>query len=150
VLASGFWHRDLLIKHKESESMSIEAQAPILGLSLTEAAATHLRRLLAEKNLPRHGLRLFVKGGGCSGLEYGMILESEASASDTVVESHGIQLFVDPQSLPHLAGSQIHYLDTLMGGGFQIENPNAVSSCGCGTSFRTATSQSSGGGCGHQ
>ena len=127
--------------------MSVEVQTPVV--SLTEEAAAHLRRLLVEKNLPQHGLRLFVKRGGCSGLEYEMSLEAEARDSDTVVESHGIRLFVDPASLPQVAGSQIHYRDILMGGGFQIENPEAVSSCGCGTSFRTATSQSSSGGCSH-
>ena len=90
-------------------------------------------------------------GGGCSGLQYGMALEEEARPYDHVVESDGDKVFIDPTSMMYLTGATIDYEDNLMGGGFRIDNPNAVSSCGCGHSFKTegqSDSYSSGGGCG--
>lgn len=118
-------------------------------LSVSPLAAQSLQKLLADKQLPDHGLRVFVAGGGCSGMQYGMAIEGDIRDSDKIVEMHGVRLIVDPMSLPHLEGATIDYEDNLMGGGFRISNPNAVSTCGCGTSFRTAGSPAaSGGGCG--
>lgn len=115
-----------------------ETEAP--ALTLTTAAEGKLRQLLAERNIPSYGLRVFVAGGGCSGLQYGMAFEPKAREFDTVVEQNGVSLFVDPTSLMYLAGSTIDFVDTLMGGGFKIDNPNAAASCGCGHSFRTKDS----------
>lgn len=122
------------------------------ALSLTPAGADKIRRLLDEKSIPDHGLRVFVSGGGCSGMEYGMAFEAEPQDGDLVVEDQGVKLIVDPISIAYLEGSSIDYIeDDLMGGGFKIDNPNAVASCGCGHSFRTnqqASAAGHGGGCG--
>lgn len=125
-------------------------------IQLTEAAVKMVQDLLAQKNVPDHGLRVFVSGGGCSGMQYGMALEEEPRPYDNVVETSGVRVFVDPTSMMYLSGATIDYVDSLMGGGFSIENPNAASSCGCGHSFKAAgqeqaagaTSQAGGGGCG--
>lgn len=120
-------------------------------LNLTPLAAQKIRSLLEAKGLPNHGLRVFVQGGGCSGLSYGMAFEDQTEDGDEVIERDGVRVFVDQISAMYLSGAQIDYTESLMGGGFKIENPNAVSSCGCGHSFRTtgqAGAASSGGGCG--
>ncbi|MBA3532484.1 MAG: iron-sulfur cluster insertion protein ErpA [Ardenticatenales bacterium] len=122
-------------------------------VTMTESAATIVRNLLAEKNIPTYALRVFVAGGGCSGMQYGMSFEPEARAGDSLIEPfEGVKVVVDPQSATYLRGAQIDYVESLMGGGFRIENPNAVSACGCGHSFRTTGTSSaapaSGGGCG--
>lgn len=123
-------------------------------IQLTETAASMIQNLLVQKNVPDHGLRVFVSGGGCSGMQYGMALEAEARPYDHVIERDGVKMFIDPTSMMYLGGSVVDYEDNLMGGGFRIDNPNAVSTCGCGHSFKTgaqaagATSQASGGGCG--
>lgn len=112
------------------------------ALSLTPAAEAKLKELLVARNIPSHGLRVFVSGGGCSGLQYGMAFEARPRDFDTVVDQNGVKLLVDPTSLMYLAGASIDFVDSLMGGGFRIENPNAVSACGCGSSFRTKSSGS--------
>jgi len=126
-------------------------------IKLTESAVKMVQDLLRQKNVPDHGLRVFVSGGGCSGMQYGMALEEEPRAYDNVVESNGVRVFVDPTSMMYLSGVTIDYVDSLMGGGFSIENPNAASSCGCGHSFKAAgqeqqaagaTAGAAGGGCG--
>jgi iron-sulfur cluster assembly protein len=109
--------------------------------------------LLNARNIPNHGLRVFVAGGGCSGLQYGMAFEAQARDFDTVIDQNGVKLFIDPTSMMYLSGANIDYIDSLMGGGFKIENPNAVSACGCGSSFKTKDSastegESCGSGCG--
>lgn len=119
-------------------------------IMVTPAAAEKVRNLLRERSLPGHGLRVFVAGGGCSGLQYGMSLEASPREFDNVIEVEGVRLYVDPTSMMYLSGSSIDYVDNLMGGGFRIDNPNAVTTCGCGHSFRTASSGApSGSGCGH-
>ncbi|MDQ4078687.1 MAG: iron-sulfur cluster insertion protein ErpA [Chloroflexota bacterium] len=121
---------------------------------MTEEAANVVRGLLEEKNISDHALRVFVAGGGCSGMQYGMAFEKEPRVGDTVVEPYeGVRVLIDPQSATYLKGAQIDYVDSLMGGGFRIDNPNAVTTCGCGHSFRSAGTQSAasaatGGGCG--
>jgi iron-sulfur cluster assembly protein len=120
-------------------------------LIVTPAAVRVIRQLLEQRNIPGYSLRVFVSGGGCSGLQYGMAFEQEPRDFDAVVETDGIKLVVDPTSLMYLQGATIDYVDSLMGGGFRIDNPNAVSSCGCGHSFRTKNDsggETSGGGCG--
>jgi len=121
-------------------------------LTLLPGAADKIRTLLSERNLPEHGLRLFVSGGGCSGMQYGMAIDKEAGEFDSTFESNGVKVFMDPTSMMYLSGATVDYVDNMMGGGFRIENPNAVSTCGCGHSFRTSGSAASSGdgdGCGH-
>lgn len=128
--------------------MELVEQTTTQTIILTDAAAEMVRNLLVQKNVPEYGLRVFVAGGGCSGLQYGMQLEPEAKPYDNVIEHEGIKVFVDPTSMMYLTGATIDYEDAIMGGGFKIENPNAVSSCGCGTSFKTSNSSgAAGGGC---
>ena len=95
------------------------------------------------------GLRVYVYSGGCSGFRYGMMLEDQPTADDVTVSSNGVTVYVDGQSTQYLAGSEIDYVDTLMGAGFTVNNPNAVSACGCGSSFRTADSEGAPGACHH-
>ena len=122
-------------------------ETPLVRLS--DAAATKLRELTKDETDPNVGLRVYVYSGGCSGYRYGMMLEDQPGADDVRVESQGITVYVDPQSTELLQGSEIDYLDTLMGAGFTVNNPNAVSGCGCGSSFRTAESAGSPGACHH-
>lgn len=112
-------------------------------IRLTATAREMVQNLLEQKNVPDYGLRIFVSGGGCSGMQYGMALDSDAGENDHVINSEGVRVFVDPISMMYLSGSVVDYEDSLMGGGFRIDNPNAVSSCGCGHSFKTAGSADS-------
>lgn len=106
-------------------------------LTLTPAARTQVQSLLARADDPQTALRVFVSPGGCSGMSYGMQLDSEQQEGDTLIEAEGVRVLVDEMSALYLGGSQIDYVDALMGGGFQIQNPNAVKSCACGHSFDT-------------
>lgn len=106
-------------------------------ITLTRGAIDRVRALIQEKEASGFALRVFVSGGGCSGMQYGMGLEPEPRADDLRYQFEDVQVVVDPMSMNFLAGSNIDYIDDLMAGGFKIENPNAVSSCGCGHSFRT-------------
>jgi iron-sulfur cluster assembly protein len=133
-----------------TELNMIDDQADAPTLSLTPVAASKVKGILAERNLPEHGLRVFVSGGGCSGMQYGMAIEGSPREFDTVVEHDGVKIIVDPTSMMYLGGSVIDFVENLMGGGFKIENPNATATCGCGHSFRTGggAAPASGGGCG--
>jgi len=105
-------------------------------IHVTEAAAGKIRDLLIEEGKADSGLRVFVQGGGCSGFQYGlMIEESGGGVGDQLFESNGVKLFVDPVSLSYLKGAEVDFVDTITGGGFTIKNPNATSTCGCGSSF---------------
>jgi iron-sulfur cluster assembly protein len=134
---------DLLERQDVGQDM--EFDTPVL--IVTPAAAEKVRELLEQRNISGYALRVFVQGGGCSGLQYGMAFAPEAEEFDTVVESDGVKLIVDPTSLMYVGGATIDFVDSLMGGGFRIDNPNAVSSCGCGNSFRTKDQGSAEGGC---
>ncbi len=118
-------------------------------VSLTDAAAGKLREITAAEPNPAAGLRVYVYSGGCSGFRYGMMIEDAPAADDEVLEAQGIRVYVDVKSIDLLRGSQIDYVDTLMGAGFTVNNPNAVAACGCGSSFRTAESAGSAGACHH-
>ena len=107
-------------------------------LSLTDAAASKLRELTAAETSPEIGLRVYVYSGGCSGFKYGMMIEDAPTPEDKLLEANGVKVYVDGKSIDLLRGAQIDYVDTLMGAGFTVNNPNAVSACGCGSSFRTA------------
>ena len=129
---------------------TIEITQVTEAVTLSPNAADKLRQILLEKNLPDHGLRVFVAGGGCSGLQYGMAFEGQPRDMDTIIDQSGLKVYVDPVSLEYLYGATIDYVDGLMGAGFRIDNPNAVAACGCGSSFRTKSSGDApaGGGCG--
>ena len=110
------------------------------GIILTASAAEKLGGVMDSKGVKEsHGLRVFVKGGGCGGMQYGMTFDTPREG-DEVFEQHGLKVIVDPTSMFYVNGASIDYVDNLMGGGFHIENPNATSSCGCGSSFRTSNS----------
>ena len=133
--------------------MALAEQNPAITeeaiLTVTPAAVDIIKNLLVQREIPNHALRVFVSGGGCSGMQYGMAFQDEAEEHDTVVDIEGVRLFIDPTSLVYLKGANIDYVDNLIGGGFRIDNPNAVSSCGCGSSFKTNDSQgASADGCG--
>lgn len=129
-----------------NDAYGVQADTPTL--IVTPAAVGVIKQLLEQRQIPNYALRVFVSGGGCSGMQYGMAFEERPKDFDTVVTVDGVQLIVDPTSLIYLQGSTIDFVDSLMGGGFRIDNPNAVASCGCGHSFRTAQdSETSGSGC---
>lgn len=122
-------------------------------ITVTPMAASKIRELIQQRELgAEYALRVFVAGGGCSGLSYGMAFENNIGEFDTLVSlDDEVRVVVDATSLMYLQGAEIDFVDSLMGGGFRIENPNATSSCGCGSSFRTedtAQADASGGGCG--
>lgn len=106
-------------------------------INVTETAAERIQQLLAEESKEGVGLRVFVQGGGCSGFQYGLMIdEGEGDAdSDQVFEVNGVKLLVDPISLRYLKGAEVDFVDNHMGGRFTIKNPNAKSTCGCGSSF---------------
>jgi iron-sulfur cluster assembly accessory protein len=118
-------------------------------VTLSDAAVAKLTELTKDETDPVVGLRVYVYSGGCSGYRYGMMLEDKPADEDVKVMSKGVNVYVDPQSRPLLQGSEIDYVDTLMGAGFTVNNPNAVSGCGCGSSFRTSESAGAPGACGH-
>ncbi|MCX7800272.1 MAG: iron-sulfur cluster insertion protein ErpA [Fimbriimonadales bacterium] len=118
-----------------------------MAIILTEKAVSQLKELMAEQNKETAALRVWVAGGGCSGLSYGMALDTgEPEAGDKIFEQDGLRIYVDPLSLQYMDGSSVDYVEDVLGGGFKIDNPNAVSTCGCGSSFQTA--EGAGGGCG--
>ena len=105
-------------------------------INVSPSAASKISELLAEEQKLDSGLRVFVQGGGCSGFQYGMMLEENGQgAGDMMFESHGVKLFVDPISVRYLSGAEVDFVDTITGGGFTIKNPQATSTCGCGSSF---------------
>ena len=118
-------------------------------VSLTDAAVGKLLELTKEETNPDIGLRVYVYSGGCSGFRYGMMLEDAPTPEDQILEASGIRVYVDGQSIGLLQGSHIDYVDTLMGAGFSVNNPNAVAACGCGSSFRTADDGGAPKGCSH-
>ncbi|HRI83174.1 MAG: hypothetical protein RLZZ129_908 [Verrucomicrobiota bacterium] len=103
-------------------------------ITLTPRAATQIRQMQAEAGAPGKPLRVLVESGGCSGFQYGMSFD-EPKADDTKLESEGVALVIDPASLAYLNGSRVDFDDGLHGKGFEIQNPNAQSTCGCGKSF---------------
>jgi iron-sulfur cluster assembly accessory protein len=125
----------------------IDAQPTVV--SLTDAAASKLRELTKDETSPQIGLRVYVYSGGCSGYRYGMMLEDEPTGDDRILSASGVRVYIDPNSVPLIKGSQIDYVDTLMGAGFTVNNPNAVSGCGCGSSFRTADDEGQARSCSH-
>ena len=115
-----------------SEAIAPEMPSPLL---FTDAAASKVKELIEEEQNAELKLRVFVSGGGCSGFQYGFALESEENLDDMVIETDGVKLLVDPMSFQYLMGAEIDYLEDLQGARFVINNPNATTTCGCGSSF---------------
>lgn len=112
-------------------------------LIITEAAAFQIKDMMKQNEEEDAFLRVGIKGGGCSGLSYGMGFDHEKQEGDTELELHGLTVLIDKESAPALKGTVIDFKQSMMGGGFTIDNPNAIASCGCGSSFRTAVNAGS-------
>ena len=109
-----------------------EMPAPLV---FTDSAATKVSQLIAEEGNPDLKLRVFVQGGGCSGFQYGFTFDEEINEDDSVMEKNGVKLLIDAMSYQYLVGAEIDYKDDLQGAQFVIKNPNAGTTCGCGSSF---------------
>tara|TARA_Y100000817_G_scaffold84368_1_gene65330 strand:+ start:212 stop:583 length:372 start_codon:yes stop_codon:yes gene_type:complete len=106
-------------------------------LVFTDAAANKVKNLIEEENNDELKLRVFVSGGGCSGFQYGFTFDENVQDGDTKIEKNGVMLLVDPMSFQYLSGAEIDYKEDLEGSQFVIKNPNATTTCGCGSSFST-------------
>ena len=127
-----------------------ERPATLPLLSLTESAAAKIKQLLTEEP-DVEVLRIAIPGGGCSGFQYGLGFDTAAAEGDLTLEQHGVTVVVDPFSAPYLQGAEVDYVDSIQAAGFAVNNPNAVSSCGCGHSFQVdegAAPEDAAAGCG--
>ena len=115
-----------------TEAVATEMPSP---LNFTDSAALKVKELIAEENNPALMLRVFVSGGGCSGFQYGFTFDENANEADARIDKGGVTLLVDPMSFQYLAGAEIDYQEGLDGAQFVIKNPQAKSTCGCGSSF---------------
>ena len=104
-------------------------------LTFTSSAANMVRSLIEEEQNDNLKLRVFIKGGGCSGFSYGFTFDEDVAEDDTVVENSGVTLVVDPMSFQYLVGAEVDYKEGLQGSQFMVKNPNAATTCGCGSSF---------------
>ena len=116
--------------------MSAEVATPEI-MVFTDSAANKVRELIEEEGNPDLKLRVFVTGGGCSGLQYGFTFDEVVNEDDTVMQKNGVSLLIDPMSYQYLVGAEIDYSEGLEGAQFVIKNPNATTTCGCGSSFST-------------
>jgi iron-sulfur cluster insertion protein len=115
--------------------MSVPATEMPEPLVFTEAAATKVKQLIEEEGNSALKLRVFITGGGCSGFQYGFTFDESVNEGDTTVEKCGVTLLIDPMSFQYLAGAEIDYTEGVQGEQFVIRNPNATTTCGCGSSF---------------
>ena len=106
-------------------------------ITVTPKAAEKIQEFMKEEAEKPEFLRVYVQGGGCSGLSYGMGFEKQAEEDDIVIEQNGVKLLIDSYSVDHLQGANVDYIESLMGSGFKINNPNVTKSCSCGSSFST-------------
>lgn len=102
---------------------------------ITEKASNRIKEILSDSENTNASLRIFVQGGGCSGMQYGFVMDDQIEEDDEVIEANGVKLLVDSMSIMYLQGATIDYKEELMGASFSIDNPNAQTSCGCGSSF---------------
>ena len=122
--------------HEHQADVAVEPAASTAPLGLTERALAEVRKIMEQNSIPEtYGLRVGVKGGGCSGLSYTLGFDADKRDGDKLLESNGIRMFVDPKSLFYLMGCEIDFTDGLNGRGFVFNNPNAQKTCGCGSSF---------------
>jgi iron-sulfur cluster insertion protein len=120
----------------ETITNTSEAQAPgLAGIILTDAAARKVQELILEERNPELKLRVYISGGGCSGFQYGFSFDEEQAEDDIAVHNDGVTLLVDPLSFQYLMGAEVDYTENLQGAQFVIRNPNASTTCGCGSSF---------------
>lgn len=126
----------MAIEQQDPAQVQPAGDQPIV--SMTTRAAGKLKEIVEKQGRPDLALRVYVTPGGCSGFSYGMTFAESIEEGDTVVDTDGVKIVVDPMSAMYVKGSEIDFVDALMGGGFALRNPNAVSSCGCGQSFKTA------------
>ncbi|HVL23493.1 MAG TPA: iron-sulfur cluster insertion protein ErpA [Thermomicrobiales bacterium] len=117
-------------------------------ITMTPEAVSQLKDFLTDQGTPDHALRVFVAPGGCSGLQYGMTIDETSDEGDEVIETSGVRVLVDNFSAMYLQGAEIDFVNSLMGGGFTVRNPNAVASCSCGHSFDTGGNAETSQGCG--
>ena len=117
-------------------------------ISITDEAVEQLEAFLEDQGTSGYSLRVFVAPGGCSGLQYGMSVEEDVEDGDTLIEMKGVRLLVDEFSAMYLGGAEIDFVNSLMGGGFTVRNPNAVAGCSCGHSFDAGDSAETAQGCG--
>jgi len=122
--------------------MTLPEETITQSITLTQPAADAVRDVITSKNLQGYGLRLFISGGGCSGYQYGLALESNIRAEDLVTETDGIKLIVDEVSIKYVHGATVDYVEGLTANGFKVINPNAESTCGCGQSFNSTDGDS--------
>lgn len=115
--------------------MSVPATEMPAPLDFTDSAATKVKELIDEEKNPELKLRVYVQGGGCSGFQYGFTFDEDRQDDDTAVEKNGVTLLIDPMSFQYLMGAKIDYKEDLEGARFIINNPNATTTCGCGSSF---------------
>lgn len=118
----------------DTQSNSTAAGAP-QSVIFTEKAAIQVRKLLEQEKNAGHSLRVYIMGGGCSGFQYGFKFDDQVAEDDTQIENAGVTLVIDPMSIQYLLGSTLDYKEDIMGSQFVIENPNAKTTCGCGSSF---------------
>ena len=116
-------------------AQDLELDVPPAALVFTESAARKVGSLIESEGNPNLKLRVFVQGGGCSGFQYGFTFDEETNEDDTVMQKNGVSLLIDAMSYQYLIGAEIDYKDGLEGAQFVIKNPNATSTCGCGSSF---------------
>lgn len=118
------------------ETQEVTTTAPSKPIVLTEKAVAEVKNIMESNSIPEtYGLRVGVKGGGCSGLSYTLGFDAEQREGDKVIEQDGVRLFIDGKSLFYLMGTQLDYTDGLTGRGFVFNNPQAAKTCGCGSSF---------------
>jgi iron-sulfur cluster insertion protein len=114
---------------------TVDLQAPPAAIIFTDSAAAKVKDLLIEEGNDNLKLRVFVQGGGCSGFQYGFTIDEDVNEDDTTLEKNGVALLVDPMSFQYLVGAEIDYKEDIEGSQFVIRNPNATTTCGCGSSF---------------
>jgi len=120
----------------QTEILAPDANASIPApLVFTDSAASKVKTLIEEEGNPDLKLRVFVQGGGCSGFQYGFTFDEDVNEDDTVMDKNGVQLLIDSMSYQYLVGAEIDYKEDLEGSQFVIKNPNATTTCGCGSSF---------------
>lgn len=119
----------------QSETLVSNSPAPPPPVVFTDAAASKVGELIAEEQNPSLKLRVFISGGGCSGFQYGFTFDENIEDGDSQVVNHGVTLVIDPMSVQYLMGAEIDYKEDLKGAQFIIRNPNATTTCGCGSSF---------------
>ena len=127
-------HRVIYSSMLGESKMSVESFVPA-AMQFTQGAANKVKALVEEEGNPRLKLRVFVTGGGCSGFQYGFTFDEKINDGDTVVEKSGVTMVIDPMSLQYLVGGSVDYTEGLEGSRFTVTNPNASTTCGCGSSF---------------